>query len=303
MGRILTTDDGRWTIDDERRLPEPGPTGDTATAILCGNFRRTARLSSLVPRLSSVVTLLAVLAFAGCGEPVRYPQIVDSPRPLTSTLPPQYRIAGASVEGRPMLYVALGQGPDVTFILGTIHGNEPAGTVLVRRLTRHLEQNRELLTGRTVVLLPVANPDGLVYGKRQNAHDVDLNRNFIAANRRGDVQGGPDALSEPEAKAIYQLIQQYSPDRIVSLHQPLACIDYDGPGQQLANHIAQFCDLPVKKLGAMPGSLGSYAGVTLGIPIITFEMQAEDSDLDTESLWRKYGNALLAAITYPNRPE
>ena len=77
----------------------------------------------------------------------------------------------------------------------------------------------------------------------------------------------------------------------------------DGPGQQLANHMAQYCDLPVKKLGAKPGSLGSYAGETLGIPIITVEMLAEDSDLDYESLWRKYGKMLLAAITFPNRPD
>jgi protein MpaA len=244
-------------------------------------------------------TLLTLLVFAGCGEPVRYPQIVDSPRPLTSTLPPQYRIAGTSVEGRPILYLAFGQGTDVVFILATIHGNEPAGTPLVRRLIRHLEQNRQILTGRTVVLLPVANPDGLANGTRTNVHDVDLNRNFIAANRRGDVKGGPDALSEPEAKTIYQLIQQYSPARIVSIHQPLACIDYDGPGQQLANHMAQYCELPVKKLGARPGSLGSYAGETLGTPIITFEMLAEDSQLGSEGLWRKYGRALLAAITFP----
>ena len=244
--------------------------------------------------------LLTVLVFAGCGEPVRYPQIVDSPRPLTSTLPPQYHIVGTSVEGRPILYLVLGEGPDVTFILATIHGNEPAGTPLVRRLTRHLDQNREVLTGRTVVLLPVANPDGLANGTRYNVHNVDLNRNFIAANRRGDVQGGSEALSEPEARAIDQIIQQYVPDRIVSIHQPLACIDYDGPGQPLAAHMAQHCDLPVKKLGARPGSLGSYAGETLGIPIITFEMLRTDSDLDSESLWRRYGMALLSSIVYPN---
>jgi len=243
--------------------------------------------------------LSTVLVFAGCGEPVRFPQIVDSPRPLTSTLPPQYRIVGTSVEGRPILYVSLGEGPDVIFILSTIHGNEAAGTPVVRRLIRHLQYNRELLTGRTVVLLPVANPDGLANGTRHNVHNVDLNRNFIAANRSSKVPGGSEALSEPEARAIHQIIRQYGPNRIVSIHQPLTCIDYDGPGQQLANHMAQYCDLPVKKLGARPGSLGSYAGVTLGIPIITLEMLAEDSDLDYESLWRKYGRVLLAAITFP----
>jgi protein MpaA len=62
-----------------------------------------------------------------------------------------------------------------------------------------------------------------------------------------------------------------------------------------------YCDLPVKKLGARPGSLGSYAGVDLKIPIITFEMKASDSKLDSETLWRKYGRALISVIVYPDR--
>jgi protein MpaA len=201
------------------------------------------------------------------------------------------------------MYLVLGQGPDTTFIMATIHGNEAAGTPLVRRLNEYLQQNPGILFDRTVVLLPVANPDGLANGTRFNVHNVDLNRNFIAANRRGDVQGGSEALSEPEARAIYQIIRQYGPDRIVSIHQPLACIDYDGPGRQIADHMAQYCDLPVKKLGARPGSLGSYAGVTLSIPIITFEMQKHDSTLDTQILWQRYGKALLAAITFSNQTE
>jgi protein MpaA len=63
--------------------------------------------------------------------------------------------------------------------------------------------------------------------------------------------------------------------------------------------MAQYCDLPVRKLGAKPGSLGSYAGETLGIPIITFELPRGASELSLELLWSKYGNTLLAAILYP----
>ena len=99
---------------------------------------------------------------------------------------------------------------------------------------------------------------------------------------------------------IKQVIQQYDPDRIVTLHQPLNCIDYDGPAQMLAQRMGQYCALPVKKLGARPGSLGSYAGVTLGIPIITFEMLPADSQLTSQALWSKYGRAMLAAILYPD---
>ena len=67
--------------------------------------------------------------------------------------------------------------------------------------------------------------------------------------------------------------------------------------------MAEYCDLPIRKLGARPGSLGSYAGETLGIPIVTFEMLQSDAGLSGERLWRRYGKALLAAIVYPQRPE
>jgi protein MpaA len=141
----------------------------------------------------------------------------------------------------------------------------------------------------------------MAHRSRFNANGVDLNRNFPSANRVNERRTGATSLSEPEARVIKQLIEQYSPDRIISLHQPLACIDYDGPGTTLAVRMAQYCTLSVKKLGARPGSLGSYAGVDLGIPIITFEMRQNDSGLDSNTLWQRYGKALVAAIVYPER--
>ena len=250
------------------------------------------------PAILTVCALIAVLTFAGCYRPVSYPELTDvdvSPTIVRAG----YHVVGTSVEGRPIMCLVLGAGPDVTLIMATIHGNEPAGTPLVRRLATHLRQNPEILEGRKAVLLRLANPDGLAHKSRYNTHGVDLNRNFEAANRLNSKQSGLTALSEPESRAIRQVILQYKPDRIVSIHQPLACIDYDGPAQGLAERMGQYCALPVKKLGARPGSLGSYAGLTLGIPIITFEMLGSDSQLGSEALWQKYGRALLAAIIYP----
>jgi len=257
----------------------------------------------------SVLALLAVSALSGCYKPTTYPEFVTTPSapplptPATFLIPGQYSIVGVSVQRLPILSFMLGQGPDVTFILATIHGNEPAGTPLVRRLGKYLQQQPHLMAGRTVVLLAVANPDGMAHNSRFNANGVDLNRNFPTANRVNNKQFGTTALSEPEARLVKQLIEQYSPDRIVSIHQPLACIDYDGPGETLAARMAQYCSLPVKKLGARPGSLGSYAGVDLNIPIITFELRQDDSKLDSETLWRRYGKALVAAIVYPDKVE
>ena len=249
-------------------------------------------------RISTLCILFGILAFAGCVEPIRYPEIVGEVP--TAVFPSRYRIVGQSVQNRPMLCLEMGEGSDITFILASIHGDEHAGTPLVRHLASYLRQHQAMLKGRKVVLMAVANPDGYANNTRYNAKGVDLNRNFEAANRINTRQTGLIPLSEPEARVIRQLIQEYKPDRIISIHQPLSCIDYDGPGKMLADHMGQYCALPVKKVGARPGSLGSYAGVTLGIPIITLEMTEADSKLDSAALWQRYGRAMLAAIVYPD---
>jgi len=245
--------------------------------------------------------LVGLLGIAGCYQPVRHPEIVSIPARVPAEWAAQRRTVGRSVQNRPIESIMLGQSYDVTFILAAIHGNEPAGARLAERLAEHLQKHPELLQGRKVVILPLANPDGIARGTRFNANGVDLNRNFASANRQNSAQNGYSALSEPEARVIHQLIRQYAPDRIVSIHQPLTCIDYDGPATALASHMAQHCDLPIRRLGAQPGSLGSYAGLTLRIPIITLELPAIAEQLDQESLWRRYGPALVAAIVYPDR--
>ena len=212
----------------------------------------------------------------------------------------RHHVLGRSVENRPLEYLVLGRGRDVILILATIHGNEPAGAPLVLQLAKYLLQHPLMLRGRTAVLVPVTNPDGRANNRRFNANGVDLNRNFQTANRRDGGRFGYRALSEPESRFIHLLIHQYKPDRIVSIHQPRTCIDYDGPAKALAECMAEYFDLPIRKLGAKPGSLGSYAGKALGIPTVTLELPRDASQLSPELLWGKYGNAMVAAILYPD---
>jgi protein MpaA len=221
---------------------------------------------------------------------------------------------GTSVQGRPIERIVVGQGWEVTFIIAAIHGDEPAGAALLERLVPYLQQHPALMEGRRVVLLPTANPDGIANQTRHNASDVDLNRNFPDDNRDNKKIYGEKALSEPEAVVIHEIITRYSPERIVSIHQftevgpqslsarlPRGCIDYDGPAKALARQMSKYCDLPVDKLGANPGSLGSYAGLELGIPIITFELPLHAHLLDSDSLWERYAEAIVAAVVYPDR--
>ncbi|MBN2138193.1 MAG: DUF2817 domain-containing protein [Sedimentisphaerales bacterium] len=255
-----------------------------------------------IPVLSLTCALAALLMLTGCRQPDQYPDFGNISNPAAAALLGQHHIVGSSVNNTPIMAQVFGQGDSVTLIIGGIHGNEPAGTPLVKKLAQYIRLYPELANGRTIVLLPNVNPDGMAKGTRYNANNVDLNRNFAAPNRVNTATTGHSALSEPESRVIERLIRQYAPDRIVATHQPLACIDYDGPARGIAASMQRYCDLTVKKLGARPGSLGAYAGEKLGIPTITFEMKQHDSQLSGDEIWRKYGKALLAAITYPNPP-
>jgi len=192
----------------------------------------------------------------------------------------------------------LGSGAEVVMMIATIHGDEAAGTPLLHRLAAHVGSNLDLLNGVSLVLVPVANPDGHERDRRTNARGVDLNRNFPSSNFSSRSRNGDEPLSQWESRALHDLVLRWKPARVVSIHQPLRCIDYDGPAQALAEAMADACDLPVRKLGARPGSLGSWVGLELGIPIITVELPGAASRWNDDRRWDRYGNMLLAAIQF-----
>ena len=215
--------------------------------------------------------------------------------------PPHSQVVGHSLEGRPIHCQVFGDGEDVLWILATIHGNEGAGTPLVAKFVEWLDKNPDELKGRQVVIVPVANPDGFAANIRHNKNDVDLNRNFPAGNFDAKVKTyGSTPLSEPESRALMRVLMQYFPDKVVSIHQPFAVVDWDGPTEGLARAMAAKCKLPAKRVGSRPGSLGSFVGLTLGKPIITLELP-EDAGMDGEKLWKEYGEALIAALRYQEK--
>ncbi|MHC4947476.1 MAG: DUF2817 domain-containing protein [Planctomycetota bacterium] len=256
----------------------------------------------------TTIGLAAVVA--GCARPVVEPSAAPAPGAVS-------RVVGRSVEGRAIEMTILGSPRPVpcddgrtaaspagmaagstVLLIGSIHGDEPSGTPLLAALVEHLAARPTLVEGRTVLVIEVANPDGLARNRRTNAHGVDLNRNVDGASWRPGRARGAAPVSEPEAAALMEVIERWRPDRVVSIHQPLACIDYDGPAGGLAGAMGEACGLPVRRLGALPGSLGSYVGRGLGRPIVTMELPAAARRLDREALWRRYGPALLVAIGY-----
>src|SRR6185436_20887276 len=110
------------------------------------------------------------------------------------------------------------------------------------------------------------------------ARDVDLNRNFPAANfspqHRPGYFPGTHPLSEPESAALAALIARAGIGAVVAVHAPFACINYDGPAADWAGRVAAACGWPARAdLGyPTPGSLGSWLGIDRGLPILTLEL-------------------------------
>jgi len=167
-------------------------------------------------------------------------------------------------------------------IMGGIHGDEYSSiSIMFKWMSLIQKSGGNSYTWR---FLPSVNPDGLLDGQavRQNTSGVDLNRNFPSQdwdaaaieywrNNTGENPRrypGQAAASEPEVRWIIEQIEKFDPEVIVSVYAPYHLLDFDGPSQAPD----KIGDLYLHQLSVYPGSLGNYAGLDLGIPVVTLEL-------------------------------
>jgi WD40 repeat protein len=176
------------------------------------------------------------------------------------------RVLGRSVERRSIRLVRIGNSlvrPKV-LVVGCIHGNECAGVEIARRI---IEEKPPLGTSLWVIVN--LNPDGFVADIRQNAHRVDLNRNFpfkwTPSKIGSNEYSGPRVLSEPEARIAYDLIRELRPELTIWFHtrsQPapkrLPLIDQAGGDVALERRYATLVRLPLVRRPRFPGSVASW---------------------------------------------
>jgi murein peptide amidase A len=165
---------------------------------------------------------------------------------------------GASVLGTPIVAERYGHaGGRRVLVIGVIHGNEQAGAAIVDELRAGGAPE-----GVELWLVASMNPDGQAVNDRQNANQVDLNRNFPyrwgPIGQPGDGQyAGSGPASEPETQAMVNFIAQLRPDITIWYHQDLFVISPStGREGRVRERYAQLTGLP---MGGISG--GTYTGI------------------------------------------
>ncbi|MHB0912010.1 MAG: M14 family zinc carboxypeptidase [Armatimonadota bacterium] len=119
-------------------------------------------------------------------------------------------VIGTSVLGKaiPLVEVSTGSPEKRLFIICRQHGDEPAPTEAMLDLIENLSKAdaEEVLSHVAIYIVPMTNPDGADKYKRRNAHNVDLNRDWLK-------------LSQPETRAVRAAIDAVRPDVILDEHE------------------------------------------------------------------------------------
>jgi protein MpaA len=214
-------------------------------------------------------------------------------------------VIGHTVLGRPIEAVHFSppsyakQRPPA-LLFGAIHGDEAVTQLMLERLADELVERPP---GRDTWIVPVVNVDGVIAGTRNNANDIDLNRNFGSASwgthRRAGYNPGTTAEDQPETQALVALIDEIKPHRIITVHATYRMVNWDGCAEQLAKDMAERCGYPVEHdMGyPTPGSFGTKYGVEQGLEVITLEVPYLDID---ERAWLECRSALRWCVDLPD---
>ncbi len=214
-------------------------------------------------------------------------------------------VIGHTVLGRPIEAVHFtpadyAKPRPAALLFGAIHGDEAVTQLMLERLADELVDRPP---GRDTWIIPCLNVDGVLAGTRNNANDVDLNRNFAATTwgsaRRAGYHPGAAAEDQPETQALVSLIERVDAHRLIALHSTFRMVNWDGCGGALAAEMAARCGYPAEAdMGyPTPGSFGSKYGIEGNREVVTLEVPYLGID---EQAWLDCRSALRWSVDLPD---
>ena len=148
---------------------------------------------------------------------------------------------GQSVQGRELWVLEISDNPGVNEVepefryIANMHGDETVGREMSVYLIDWLcsnygvsERATNLINNTSIHIMPPMNPDGFELGQRNNANDVDLNRDFPDQfqDPNNNVNG-----RQPETRSVMQWSEQHNFILSANMHTGALVVNYpfDGP--------------------------------------------------------------------------
>lgn len=178
-------------------------------------------------------------------------------------------------------------------LMGGVHGDEPEGVRLAQDTLDWLTR-QETSKVCPWIVIPILNIDGYRNKTRGNGRGVDLNRNYPSKDwtseyTKARYYPGPSAASEPEIRAMVNLIAEMQPRLLIHCHSWNPCVVATGePAMRDGERLAKSCGYTLTpEIGyPTPGSLSRYGWHDLNIPVICIEEQDHLTDLNT--IWPRF---------------
>jgi protein MpaA len=195
----------------------------------------------------------------------------------------------------------LSKGPKTILLISGVHGDEAEAIDVLDFFIK--EEIYEQFEGVcSIFAIPKLNPDGCFLKTRQNLNGVDLNRNMPTKDwdpkaHKEKYNPGKVSGSEPETKALINVIETLNPFCIISFHTYKPMVNYNGPSKGLAKVISEEIGyISVSDIGyPTPGSLGTWAGHERSMPTITFEIER---GIGGKKAWERVRKSIISGITF-----
>ena len=142
-------------------------------------------------------------------------------------------VAGFSEMGVEIPLVTLGKGAKKVLIWSQMHGNESTTTKALFDFFKYIsvnnQQTAQLLSQYSFYVLPILNPDGAALYTRENANNIDLNRDA-------------EDVSQSESRVLRSIFDSLQPHLCLNMHDQRSIFGIDGPKPATLSFLAPSAD-------------------------------------------------------------
>lgn len=211
----------------------------------------------------------------------------------------EWKVIGKTASGMPMHSRRYGRQGTRTLIIAGLDGLDLVGTRWNDGLAEELMRRNELLHTNEILIVRAGNPEGLTKKTSANSHGVRINRNFPSRRYQflGDGSTGAGPSSEPETKALLEVLYSFRPRRVIHLASTTgrSTVWFNRSASVIADQLHKEFKLDREPLDVelLPGSLEDFADGTLDAAVISLRL---NSGTDWRQAWQNTLPVLMTAI-------